>query len=133
MDHLKSPIVFIDDDCIFCNFWGNYIIKNDKSNKILISIPTSNLFEKAKENYNNFPDPKETIILYYQGAYYTKSSAVMKISFLMNSWQSVLIAGFIIPKKIRDLVYYYVAKKRKTIMKDQCHISELRDRERFIL
>ena len=117
----------------FCNFWGNYIIKNDKTNKILISIPTSNLFAKAKANHQNFPDPKETIILYHNGDYYTKSSAVIKISSLMNSWHSVLIIGFVVPKIIRDFFYDYIAKNRKAIMKDQCHISELRERERFIL
>ena len=51
----------------------------------------------------------------------------------MNSWHSVLIIGFVVPKIIRDFFYDYIAKNRKAIMKDQCHISELRERERFIL
>ena len=86
----NSTIVFIDDDCIFCNFWGKYILKNDKSDSILISPSTSNIFKEIKKQFNLFPNPKETIILYYNGQIYSKSQAVIKISLLMKNWQSII-------------------------------------------
>ena len=46
---LNPTIVFIDDECIFCNFWGKYILKNDKSDSILISPSTSNVFKETKK------------------------------------------------------------------------------------
>lgn len=132
-DHFSKHIVFIDDECIFCNFWGNYIAKNDKSNGILISSSSSKIFDEVKKNHSNFPNPSDTIILYYEGQYFTKSTAVIMIANNMKSWYFILSIGYLIPKKIRDLIYDFIAKRRKSIMKNDCVIEELRNREKFIL
>ena len=131
IDYFQYPIVFIDDDCIFCNFWGNFITKNDKSNSIYISTSSSQLFIKLDNN--NLPNPKETIILYNKGKYYSKSDAVLKIASVMKGWYLILIIGYVVPKLIRDKVYDFIAKRRKSIMNDKCVIDELRSREKFIV
>jgi predicted DCC family thiol-disulfide oxidoreductase YuxK len=131
-DHFSKHIVFIDDECIFCNFWGNYIAKNDKSNGILISSSSSKIFDEVKKNHSNFPNPSDTIILYYEGQYFTKSTAVIMIANNMKSWYFILSVGYLIPKKIRDLIYDFIAKRRKSIMKNDCVIEELRNIEKFI-
>ena len=128
----KSPIVFIDDDCIFCNFWGNYITNNDKSNSIYISIPSSDLFKEAMEKHSNLPNPEETIILYYKEEIFTKSNAVIKIALIMKSWYACLAIAYIIPRIIRDKAYDIIAKRRKSILKDECIINDLRKKEKFI-
>ena len=132
-DHFSKHIVFIDDECIFCNFLGNYIARNDNSNGILISSSSSKIFDEVKKNHSNFPNPSDTIILYYEGQYFTKSTAVIMIANNMKSWYFILSVGYLIPKKIRDLIYDFIAKRRKSIMKNDCVIEELRNREKFIL
>jgi predicted DCC family thiol-disulfide oxidoreductase YuxK len=132
-DYFSHSIVFIDDECLFCNFWGNYIAKNDKSNNILISSSSSKVFDEAKKkNHSNFPNPELTIILYFKGQYFTKSTAVLMIAKQMKIWYFLLLIGYLIPKKIRDLMYDFIAKRRKSIMKNDCVIDELRNREKFI-
>lgn len=131
-DYQSSSIVFIDSDCIFCNFWGNYIVKNDRTESIYISTPNSKIFEDAKLKHHNFPDPSETIIFYTKGKYYTKSEAVIKIAIQMKSWYAVLGVGYLVPKFIRNKIYDLIASKRKSIMKNDCVINELRNREKFI-
>jgi predicted DCC family thiol-disulfide oxidoreductase YuxK len=54
-----KTIVFIDDDCIFCNYWGNFIIKNDQSKSILISPSNSSVFKELEKKFNPLPDPKK--------------------------------------------------------------------------
>tara|TARA_B100001057_G_C22782298_1_gene924149 strand:- start:892 stop:1296 length:405 start_codon:yes stop_codon:yes gene_type:complete len=131
-NYLNSPIVFIDDECIFCNFWGNFIINKDKSETIYISSAKSDLFNKTQSKYPNLPNTNETIILIYENKYYSKSDAVIKIASLMKSWYRILVVGYLIPKIIRDKIYDFIAKKRKAIMKNDCVINELRNREKFI-
>ena len=131
-DHSSSSVVFIDSDCIFCNFWGNYIVKNDRTKSIFISTAKSELFEEAKIKHNNFPKPSDTIIFYVNGNYYSKSEAVIKIAIQMKSWYSILAIGYLIPKFIRNHIYDLIASRRKLIMKNDCVISELRNREKFI-
>ena len=130
--YFSSYIVFIDSDCIFCNFWGNYIIKNDRTKSIFISTPKSKVFEEAKIKHHFFPNPSETIILYANGKYYSKSEAVIKIAIQMKSWYSILAVGYLVPKFIRNKIYDLIASRRKSIMKNDCVISELRSREKFI-
>lgn len=132
-DYFSSPIVFIDSDCIFCNFWGNYIVKNDQTKSIFISTPKSKIFEEAKLKHHTFPNSSETIILYLKGKYYSKSEAVIKIAILMKSWYSILAVGYLVPKFIRNKIYDLIASRRKSIMKNDCVISELRTREKFII
>ena len=132
---LKSPktIVFIDDDCIFCNFWGHFILKNDYSGSIYISPSKSEYFQSIKNRYNNLPNPKETIILYHNEIIYEKSNAVIKIAVLMRNWHSILFLTYIIPKFLRNSVYDLISKKRKSLMKDRCVIDELKKKEKYIL
>jgi predicted DCC family thiol-disulfide oxidoreductase YuxK len=129
----NSTIVFIDDDCIFCNYWGEYIIKNDKSDSIFISPSTSNIFTETKKKFTLFPNPKETIILYHNGRIYSKSLAVIKISVLMKNWQSIMSFSYIIPKFIRDFFYDIISRNRKSIMLDSCVIDELKRKDKYIV
>ena len=91
-----KTIVFIDDDCIFCNFWGNFILKNDLSGAIFISPSKSEYFKEIKKHFKQLPNPKETIILFHNENIYEKSNAVIKIAILMKNWHSVLCIGYLI-------------------------------------
>ena len=128
-----NTIVFIDDECIFCNYWGNFILKNDQSNSILISPTNSSFFKEVQNKYKLLPNPKETIILLHNNIIFEKSNAVIKIARLMKNWHSILFIGYIIPKIIRDFLYDVIAKNRKSLMTDSCVIDELKQRERYIL
>ena len=128
-----KTIVFIDDDCIFCNYWGNFIIKNDQSKSILISPSNSSVFKELEKKFNPLPDPKKTIILFHNNHIFERSNAVIKIAGLMKNWPSFLITGYIIPRFIRDFIYDIVAKKRKSIMTDTCVIDELKQKDKYIL
>ena len=132
LDSLKT-VVFIDDECIFCNYWGNFILKNDQSKSILISPTNSSFFEEVQNKYKLLPNPKETIILLHNNIIFEKSNAVIKIARLMKNWHSILFIGYIIPKIIRDFLYDVIAKNRKSLMTDSCVIDELKQRERYIL
>ena len=132
LDSLKT-IVFIDDDCIFCNYWGNFILKNDQSNSILISPSNSSIYNELQNKYNLLPNPKETIILLHNNDIFEKSNAVIKIARLMKNWQSFLIIGYIIPRFVRDFIYDVIAKNRKSLMIDSCVIDEIKQNDKYIL
>ena len=132
LDSLKT-VVFIDDECIFCNYWGNFILKNDQSNSIFISPANSSFFKEVQNKYKLLPNPRETIILLYNNNIFEKSNAVIKIARLMKNWHSILIICYLIPKILRDFLYDVIAKNRKSLMTDSCVIDELKQREKYIL
>jgi predicted DCC family thiol-disulfide oxidoreductase YuxK len=127
----NSTIVIIDGDCIFCNYWGNYIISHDLSAQIKI---TSSKSEIGKELLKKTQaDPEETIILFFNNEFYFHSNAVIKIAVLMKGWHIAFKMGYLIPKKIRDFLYIFISNRRKKIMTNSCHIKDLRNKDKFII
>jgi predicted DCC family thiol-disulfide oxidoreductase YuxK len=128
----SRTIIFIDDECVFCNYWGKFILKHDKSKTLYISPSSSSIFNHVKEDCEKIPNPKETIILHHQNTVYERSNAVMKIALLMRSWHSIIVIGYIFPKFLRDFIYNLISRNRKKIMKDKCVIDELKNKERYL-
>ena len=59
---LSNPIVLIDSECIFCNYWGNFILKYDKSKRILITVPNSSVGREIMNENQNIADIEKTIL-----------------------------------------------------------------------
>tara|TARA_B110001452_G_scaffold81860_1_gene66965 strand:- start:92 stop:499 length:408 start_codon:yes stop_codon:yes gene_type:complete len=133
LNHDSQTIVFIDDDCIFCNYWGNYILNNDKSKSIFVSSSSSKIYLEINKKFQKFPNYKETIILYYRGMIYERSSAVIKLALIMDNWQKIAAIGYLIPKFFRDFLYNFISRNRKKIMKDRCVIDKLKIRDKYII
>ncbi|GIP57258.1 hypothetical protein J15TS10_10720 [Paenibacillus woosongensis] len=80
------------------------------------------------------PDRINTIVLYQNGVYYTRSSAALRIAKgLRYPWP--LAFGFIIvPRFIRDAVYRIVAANRyRWFGKDEtCLVPTKENKERFL-
>ena len=59
---VSNPIVLIDSECIFCNYWGNFILKYDKSKCILITVPNSNVGREIMNRSQDIADIEKTIL-----------------------------------------------------------------------
>ena len=126
----NSSIVIIDDDCIFCNFWGNYIISHDLSSEIKVTSSSSQIGKELLKKTT--ANPKETIVYFFNNEFYTHSNAVIKIAENMRGWHTLFKIGYLIPKKIRNYFYMVVSNRRKGIMTNSCHIDNLRNRDKYI-
>ena len=131
---VSNPIVLIDSECIFCNYWGNFILKYDKSKHILITVPNSNLGRKIMSRSQEIVDIEKTILFKKEDQIHQYSDAVLQLIIQMNNvFLYPLLIGYLIPKKVRNWMYLEISKRRKKLMTNQCHISNLRENERFIL
>ena len=131
---LSNPIVLIDSDCIFCNYWGNFILKHDKSKRILITVPNSSVGREIMNESQNIADIEKTILFKKEDLIHQYSDAVLQLIIQMNNiFLYPLLIGYLIPKKVRNRIYLEISKRRKKLMTNQCHVSNLRENERFIL
>tara|TARA_B100000963_G_scaffold159133_1_gene138501 strand:- start:421 stop:828 length:408 start_codon:yes stop_codon:yes gene_type:complete len=131
---ISNPIVLIDSDCIFCNYWGNFILKYDKSKRILITVPNSNVGREIMNESQNIADIEKTILFKKEDLIHQYSDAVLQLIIQMNNiFLYPLLIGYLIPKKVRNWMYLEISKRRKKLMTNQCHVSNLRENERFIL
>mgnify|MGYP001387150641 FL=1 len=131
---ISNPIVLIDSDCIFCNYWGNFILKYDKSKRILITVPNSSVGREIMNESQNIADIEKTILFKKEDLIHQYSDAVLQLIIQMNNiFLYPLLIGYLIPKKVRNWMYLEISKRRKKLMTNQCHVSNLRENERFIL
>jgi len=104
-------IVLFDGECNFCDSSVQFIIKRDPVAHFLF---TSLQSEKGIELAKQYAIPKEvdSLVLIENGKAFTKSSAALRIAKKLDGLWHLLFLFILVPRKIRNGVYDYVAKNR---------------------
>ena len=109
----NKKIILFDGVCNLCNSAVQYVIEHDKNDVFMFAALQSDIGKKLMKERGIDASQIDSIILIEQGvAYYTKSTAALKIARSFGGiWQ---LAGVFqwIPEKIRDWVYDYIANNR---------------------
>ena len=112
MKQLKNTILF-DSKCNLCSKTVKRVMKFDK-NKLFTFISNNSEDGKniiSKNNLNSMTT--ETIVLFIsEEKFLIKSDAAISIAAKLNPLFVVFNTLFVIPKRIRDKVYDYIAKNR---------------------
>ena len=112
MKRLKNTILF-DSKCNLCSKTVKRVMKLDK-NKLFKFISNKSEYGKniiSKNNLNSITT--ETIVLFTtENKFLIKSDAAISIAVKLNPLFLIFNILFIVPKKIRDRVYDYIAKNR---------------------
>ncbi len=129
----EIPIVFYDGDCGFCNRSVQFILKNEKNQELHFAALQSNYsqdFFKA----NHFPNPDLSTFYYWNGSeLFSKSTAALQLLNQLKNRFQLLKIGYILPKKLRDKMYDFVAKRRHQISNGFCVIPSVENKKRFII
>lgn len=109
----QKKIILFDGVCNLCNGAVQFIIKHDKKDIFRFVALQSDLGKEIC-NYIGVDQTKiDSIILYNLGvAYYHKSSAVIEIANDLGGIYSLLFVFKILPEKLRNYIYDYIAKNR---------------------
>lgn len=112
MQTISGPVLFFDGVCNLCNTTVQFIIRHDKKQQFLFAPLQSAAGTNAIKAVPTAAAHAGSIILYYQGRYYTRSSAVLKTCALLAGWFYLLLAGYILPPFIRNAMYNFIARNR---------------------
>ena len=130
-----NKIILFDGVCNLCNSSVQYVIKRDKGNVYRFAALQSEIGKKLAEERGIDTSQIDSIILIEPGvAYYTKSTAALKIAQSFGGvWQLASVFEWI-PEKIRDWVYDYIAKNRYKWYgrKDACMIPTPELKSKFL-
>ncbi len=129
-----KPILFFDGVCNLCNASVQFVIKHDKQQLFLFSPLQSAIGMETLKNVPAADKKAGSVILYYEGTYYTRSAAILKTFRLLGGWFNILTAGYILPTFIRDGIYNYVASNRLKWygQKTECMVPSPELQARFI-
>ena len=109
----NKKIILFDGICNLCDSSVQFIIKHDKKDKFRFVALQSKLGIEIC-NYIGIDQTKiDSIVLYNPDvAYYYKSSAIIEIENELGGIYSLISIFKILPEKLRNYIYDYIAKNR---------------------
>jgi predicted DCC family thiol-disulfide oxidoreductase YuxK len=129
----KQPILLFDGECGFCNRAVQFFLRREKNSKMHFAALESNE-GKALRNYFEIDQKIDSIILIKEHEAHIKSCAVLRMTLFMRGLWPLMIVFIVVPPFLRNLVYNFVAKKRKKIVGkvESCALLKQEDRARFL-
>lgn len=130
---MQDNVVLFDGVCSLCNASVDFIVRNEKGNRLKFASLQSAVGQKiiAKAGFGNVPD---SILFYTDGVLLAESSAVLQVaSYLKTPYRWATIFG-IVPRVIRDKVYQLIARNRYSWFgkRDTCRIPTATERDKFL-
>lgn len=132
MDTTKHPLVLYDGVCGLCNRSVQWILKHDRKEQFRFATLQGYL---AKQWLDQVPSgAPESVVLVYRDQIYTTSAAAFKIARLLGGWPKGLAVFSVLPEKLTDAVYNWIARNRyKWFGKhDTCPMPDESVRDRFL-
>ena len=110
-DHKK--IILFDGICNLCNSAVQYIIKRDKNDEFRFATLQGEIGQQLINERTIDTSKLDSIILIEPGiAYYSKSTAALKISQSFGGFWKMAYVLKLIPRQLRDIVYDWIARNR---------------------
>ena len=133
MPKKQKYYLFYDGECGFCNFWVEWILKNDHKDQFLFASLQSNFgqaFLKERGlNLNEF----STLYLWKPEEFYlTKSDAVFKIAGIIGGKYKLLSYLSFLPKFLRNPFYDLISKNRQKLANQKCYMPTQEERAKFL-
>ncbi|WP_158963142.1 thiol-disulfide oxidoreductase DCC family protein [Myroides fluvii] len=131
----NKKIVLFDGVCNLCDNVVKKVIDADQKDQFRFTSLDSELGQQILQQIGVDREKTDSIVLYIPGeAYYVKSQAALMIAKYLGGWYSLLPLFLILPTKLADSLYDYIAKNRYKWYgkKDQCMIPSASIREKFL-
>ena len=126
-------IILYDGVCSFCNSAVDFVIKRDERSVFKFAPLQSNVAKKILSD-NNLSDIDFSSFLFIEkNIIYARSTAALKVCRYLDGWWPLMYGFIIVPKKLRDGVYNWVARNRyRWFGKRSCEIPNAEIRSRFL-
>lgn len=131
----KHPVLYFDGVCNLCNNTVRLIIRHDRKGLFrfasLQSAAGSHALADMARHGIIIP---ESVVLQYRGRYYTKSDAVLQTAKLLGGTWCLLLAGYLVPRFLRNIMYDRIAANRYKWFgrKDKCMVPTPETKSRFL-
>ena len=130
MKHFNEIIVF-DGECLICNSFYKWVIRNDKKNVFMFTNTQSKFYSK-NSNINKSKD--SIIVIINNNKILYESDAIAYIFRKTKTQLAIRILISIFPKFISNFFYRILAKNRYKIFgkKEKCYMPTEKEMNKFI-
>ncbi len=105
-------LVLFDGVCNLCNASVQFLLRQDTAEKFLFASLQSNTGQKTLAQYGLDSATIQSVVLIHHDQAYTKSSAALRLAWILGGVWSLAYIFIIVPKFLRDAVYDVVARNR---------------------
>lgn len=129
-----KPILLFDGVCNLCNGSVLWVIRRDPNARFRFASLQSELGQKLLTEAGLPASALNTVVLYADGEFYTRSDAALGVLARLGRPWSWLSVFRLIPRAVRNWVYGWIAKNRYHWFgkKESCMIPTPELRSRFL-
>lgn len=129
-----QTIVFFDGVCNLCNRSVNFLLRHDKKGILKFASLQSAFAENTLPKSLLNGEALDSIVVYTEGKYYKKSSAVLKLCKTLGGFFYVFQLGYLLPPFLRNGVYTLIANNRYRWFGTtaQCSVPKADVKDRFL-
>ena len=122
-----------DGDCGFCNYWVQWVLRNDKNKRIMFASLQSVFGQRFLDERNLDAKNFNTVYLWKPGDFYhLKSRAIFETANIMGGKFSLLSYLRILPVSLTDFFYDNIARNRQKLATQKCYLPTDQEKQRFI-
>ncbi|NUM50527.1 MAG: DUF393 domain-containing protein [Flavobacteriales bacterium] len=127
-----NSIVFLDTECVLCNYFAHFIVRKNHRRTIQLASLSGTTAGKWRLSAGNHK--VDTVIYLKNGIFYYKSNAVIEILSDINLLFKCAKIFYIIPQKLRNYLYDFIARNRYKIWKGKknCLLLDAQKKKFFL-
>jgi len=127
-------VILFDGVCKLCSAWSRFLIRFDSRKQFKLATVQSPEGRAILEWFGLSVNDYDTMVLVKGSAFFTKSSAVIRILWCLPLPWPLLCAGWLVPRFIRNWLYDCVARNRYRWFGQysRCVQPAAKDRDRFL-
>ncbi len=134
MDLSRHAVVIFDGECLFCNRWVDFLLRFDRRDIFRFAARQSDTGASFARQAGLPEGGTGSIVLWENGATLLRSSAVLRMLSLLGFPFSLAAAFRIIPQRMRDIGYDWIARNRLKWFgrRKTCRLPSPAERHRFL-
>jgi predicted DCC family thiol-disulfide oxidoreductase YuxK len=129
-----QPIIVFDGKCVLCSGFANLVMRRDLNHRFRLLAAQTPLGAALYRHFGLDPIDYETAVLIEGGEAFVKSDASIRILARLGLPWSLARLGRLIPLRLRDRLYDFVARNRFRWFgrREACYLPAPSDADRFI-
>lgn len=130
----NKVIIYFDGVCNLCNHVVDFFIRRDKNDIFRFCSLQSEIAQKRLPSHLLDPESLNTVVVEYQGQYWSKSKAVIKALQMLGGVYSIFFIALLVPKRLSNFIYDYVASHRYNWFgkRQTCRVPNINEKNKFL-
>lgn len=132
--NFNFPVILFDGVCNLCNASVQWILKRDKAARFRFASLQSDTGRQLLAHFGLAGPAPDTVVVVWEGRLYTRSDAALEIARLLGSPWSWFSVFRIVPRRMRNALYNWVARHRYRWFgrRAECWLPRPEWKDRFI-